>query len=102
MTKVRLVAFPVHRWSAERTADPSASLGACDFLVSLVVCGRKAPKSICQQASPGSFDCAPQTLCYAIDMRGASLRMTILWRGPKNIWSGTKTRKDRKSHRLSE
>ena len=42
-----------------RTADPSASLGGCDFLSFLVVCGRKAPQSICQQASPGSFDCAP-------------------------------------------
>jgi hypothetical protein len=37
----------------------SFSLGGCDFLISLVVCGRKAPKSICQQASPGSFDSAP-------------------------------------------
>jgi len=43
-----------------RTADPStacrdrwAPLGGCDFLISLVVCGRKAPESICQQASPG-------------------------------------------------
>ena len=27
-------------------------------LISLVVCGRKAPKSNCQQASPGSFDSA--------------------------------------------
>ena len=34
-------------------------LRGCDFLISLVVCGRKAPKSICQQASPGSFDSAP-------------------------------------------
>jgi hypothetical protein len=29
------------------------------FLSSGVVCGRKAPKSIRQQASPGSFDSAP-------------------------------------------
>jgi hypothetical protein len=29
------------------------------FLISLVVCGRKAWRSICQQASPGSFDSAP-------------------------------------------
>src|SRR5580704_1009431 len=36
-----------------------ASLGGCDFLISLVVCGRKAWKSICQQTSPGSFDSAP-------------------------------------------
>jgi hypothetical protein len=35
------------------------TLGGCDFLSSVVVCGRKAPKSICQQASPGSFDSAP-------------------------------------------
>jgi hypothetical protein len=27
--------------------------GVCEFLSSVVVCGRKAPKSICQQASPG-------------------------------------------------
>jgi hypothetical protein len=32
---------------------------AVTFLISLVVCGRKAPKSICQQAPPGSFDSAP-------------------------------------------
>jgi hypothetical protein len=32
----------------EGSADLTASLG-----VSVVVCGRKAPKSICQQASPG-------------------------------------------------
>src|SRR5882757_3535092 len=41
------------------TADASASLGVCDFLSSVVVCGRKAPKSICQEALPGSFDSAP-------------------------------------------
>ncbi len=29
------------------------------FLIWPVVCGWKARKSICQQASPGSFDCAP-------------------------------------------
>jgi uncharacterized protein len=28
-------------------------------LSSVVVCGREAPKSICQQTSPGSFDSAP-------------------------------------------
>ena len=32
---------------------------AVTFLISLVVCGRKAPKSICQQTLPGSFDFAP-------------------------------------------
>jgi hypothetical protein len=32
------------------------------------------PKSICQQTSPWSFDCAP----YATDLRGASLMMTGL------------------------
>jgi hypothetical protein len=25
------------------------------------------------------FDFAPQALCHAINLRGASLRMTILW-----------------------
>jgi hypothetical protein len=35
-----------------------AGLGACDFLIFLIVGGRKAPNSICQQASPGSFDYA--------------------------------------------
>ena len=49
------------------------------FLSSGVVCARKAPKSICQQASPGSFDSAPRVLCHAIHLRGAPLRMTILW-----------------------
>src|SRR5580704_122510 len=29
------------------------------FLIWPVVCGWKARKSICQQVSPGSFDCAP-------------------------------------------
>src|SRR5260370_25713295 len=29
------------------------------FLIFLIVCGRKAPNSICQHASPGSFDSAP-------------------------------------------
>ena len=29
------------------------------FSIPLVVCGRKAPKSACEQASPGSFDSAP-------------------------------------------
>jgi hypothetical protein len=28
-------------------------------IATVVVCGRKAPKSMCQQASPGSFDSAP-------------------------------------------
>ena len=37
----------------------SASLGGCDFLSFLVVCGRKAGKSLRKQASPGSFDSAP-------------------------------------------
>jgi hypothetical protein len=36
-----------------------APLKAFDFLSSVAVRGRKAPKSICQQASPGSFDSAP-------------------------------------------
>ena len=40
-------------------AGNPSTLGVCDFLSSVVVCGRKAPKSICQQASPGSFDSAP-------------------------------------------
>src|ERR1700723_3577459 len=71
------------------------------FLIWPVVCGWKARKSICQQASPGSFDCAPKAVRYAIDPRGASLRMTALW-GVKSIRLATqKTRKDRKSHRLS-
>src|ERR1700684_3231345 len=34
-----------------------------------------------------------KTLCYAIDLRGASLRMTPFWRGLKNIWSGAKNAK---------
>jgi hypothetical protein len=51
------------------------------FLSSGVVSGRKAPKSICQQASPGSFDSAPQSPLFAIDLRSASLRMTALSEG---------------------
>ena len=38
-------------------------LRGCDFFSSVVVCGRKALKSICQEASPGSFDCAHKALC---------------------------------------
>ncbi len=69
--------------------------------ISLVVCGRKAPKSSCQQASPGSFDSAPYTLCDAIDLRGASLRMTLFGRGLNNIWSGAKnTKRSKKSQAL--
>jgi hypothetical protein len=40
------------RENQKKTADLSTVLS------SGVVCGRKAPKSICQQASPGSFDSA--------------------------------------------
>ena len=35
-----------------------ASLGGCDFFDFVIVCGWKAPKSICEQALPGSFDSA--------------------------------------------
>src|SRR5882724_4511930 len=84
-----------------RTADPStarrdrsASLGVCDFLSSGVVCGRKAPKSICQEALPGFLRLrSGQALRLRaikpsvwIDLRSASLprhagagRMTVLW-----------------------
>jgi hypothetical protein len=55
-----------------------AALGVCDFFSSVVVCGRKARKSIWQEALPGSFDSAHKALCYAIDLRSASLRMTTL------------------------
>jgi hypothetical protein len=41
------------RASAYATDLRGASLRACDFLVSLIVFGRKAEESICQQASPG-------------------------------------------------
>jgi hypothetical protein len=32
-----------------------------------------------EKAPPRSFDSAPQALCHAIKLWGASLRMTILW-----------------------
>ena len=41
------------------TPGQVASVGICDFFDFPVVGGRRAPKSICQQASPGSFDSAP-------------------------------------------
>ncbi len=53
------------------------------LLIWFVVCGWKASKNICQSASPGSIDSAPQAFRYAIDSRGASLRMTALWGGEK-------------------
>jgi hypothetical protein len=31
----------------------SATVGVCDLFVLRVVCGRKAPKSICKEGSPG-------------------------------------------------
>jgi hypothetical protein len=46
----------------------SATVGVCDLFVLRVVCGRKAPKSICKEGSPGSFDSAPQALCHAIHL----------------------------------
>jgi len=45
---------------------------------SFAVRGRKAPKSICQEVLPGSFDSAPQSYLLATDLRSASLRMTAL------------------------
>jgi hypothetical protein len=68
-----------------------ASLGGCDFLSFLEVCGRKTRKSICQQSSrvpsatlgTGSSTPRHKTLCYALDLRGASLRMTSFSRGLK-------------------
>jgi hypothetical protein len=50
----------------------------CDFSISIEACGWIAWKSICQQASPGSFDFARQAVRYATDLRCASLRMTDL------------------------
>ena len=47
---------------------------AVTFLILRRVCGRKALDSIYQHASPGSFDSAQQSLLYAINLRGASLR----------------------------
>jgi hypothetical protein len=46
------------RVACRGSRDRSALLGGCDFLPSFAVRGRKAPKSICQQASPRSFDYA--------------------------------------------
>jgi hypothetical protein len=45
--------------------------------------GGKAPHSMGKIAPPGSFDSAHKFLCYATGMRGASLRMTILFGGEK-------------------
>jgi hypothetical protein len=56
------------------------------FLSSVVVCGRKAPKSICQQASPGSFDSAPSSPLFTVDPRSASLGMTAWLEALKYNW----------------
>jgi hypothetical protein len=66
------------------------------FSIAHEICGWKARKNICQQASPRSFDSAPETFCYAIDLRSASLRMTALW-WVENVRLGVqKTQKDQK------
>ena len=67
--------------------DRSATLGGCDFFN--FPCGlwpesseEHLPTSIAGvPVRQDAFDCAHKTLCYAIDLRGASLRMTPFWRG---------------------
>jgi hypothetical protein len=62
MKEIRVRSVEKHsgRGEVEQQVPPLrfAPVGGCDFFISLVVSGRKAVKSICQQASPGSFDCA--------------------------------------------
>jgi hypothetical protein len=53
LTKAAHVAVSSAAWQEIRVRSDFVT-----FLSSGVVCGRKAPKSICQQASPGSFDSA--------------------------------------------
>jgi hypothetical protein len=85
----------------EKPQVPRLRSEAVTFLSSDVVCGRKARKSICQEALPGSFDCAHKSLCYAIDLRSASLRMTTLW-GACNTagWICRKHERSKKSQAL--
>ena len=79
-----------------------ATVGVCDFFIFRCSLRRKAPKSICQQASPGSFDSALESSLFTIDLRSASLRMTALSGGLKYSWLDMQTtRKDRENHRLS-
>jgi hypothetical protein len=45
--------------------------------------GLKPPSSMGKTNPPRSFDSALQTVCHAINLRGAALRMTILWENRK-------------------
>ena len=47
---------------------PSATLRGCDFLISLVVRGRKAPRSIRPAASPGSFGYSSEAVTFLISL----------------------------------
>ena len=74
---------------------------AVTFLISLVVRGQKAPESIYPTSIAGVLRLRAINSLNAIDLRGASLRMTLFWRGLKNIWSDPRnTGRSKKSQAL--
>ncbi len=92
------------------TAGPSTTLRSgqalhfaqgCDFLSFLAACGRKAPKSILPtsiagvpSATFGTGSSTPRhkTICYVIDLRGASLKMKPFLEGTEKHLVGCKKR----------
>ena len=52
----------------------------------------KLRRASAKEHSRGPSTPRHKTLCYAIDLRGASLRMTPFWRGLKNIRADAKKR----------
>ena len=107
--------IPVRLRSGQALHFATLRSEAVTFLISLVVCGRKAPKSACQQASPGflrlrsgqalRLRAINPLLCDRSARRFAPTagagRMTPFWRGLNNIWSGAKnTRRSKKSQAL--
>jgi hypothetical protein len=72
--------------------------GGCDFLPSLQFAAGKLPRASANKHRRGPSTPRHKALCYAIDLRSASLRMTTLL-GACNI-AGCICRKP-ESHRLS-
>jgi hypothetical protein len=63
--------------------QPRKQIGAATriLVLSLVPCVRKLRTALAHEHSPRSFDSAPYTLCHAIALRGAPLRMTVFCGG---------------------